>query len=330
MKITTSIDNLKNYKIYQKIKEATHEYLKKKGYLRIDLPVLSPALIPESYLEVFETEFRHLNKKEKLYLTPSPELFLKRLLAHGIENCYYLGKSFRNSDPAARLHAPEFVMLEFYKMGATYLDLAQEVLELLRHIAYRVFPTKKKVKQYRWFFRKWRWLTIAAAFHLYAGITEKELFDHKNFLFKAAQKGYVVKGFSYEDIFSQIYTQEIESKLGPGPTLLYNYPKEFAALAKPNPDGKTAQRFEFYLNGIEIGDCYTELTDWKEQEKRFKLEDAMRKKDKKIIHPIDKGFIQALQYGLGDCAGIAIGFERLAMFFTGVKSIDKLRLINIV
>lgn len=329
MKITTGVDNLKNYKTYLRIEEAAHEYLKKRGYLRIDLPVLSPSLIPESYLEVFETEFRYLDTKEKLYLIPSPELFLKRLLAHGIGDCYYLGKSFRNSDPPTRLHRPEFVMLEFYKMGATYLDLAQEVLDLLRYIAYRVYPTKKKVKHYRWFFRKWRWLTIAAAFHLYAGITEEELFDQRKFLSKAAKKGYRVRGFSYEDVFSQMYTQEVESKLGPGPTLLYNYPKEFAALAKQNPDGKTAQRFEFYLDGIEIGDCYTELTDWKEQSKRFKLEDAKRKKDKRIVHPIDKGFIEALQYGLGDCAGIAIGFDRLAMFFAGVDSIDELKLIHI-
>ena len=138
MKIETNIDNLKNYKIYLKIEQAVNEFLKKKGYLKVDLPVLSPALIPESYLEVFETEFRYLDKRQKLYLTPSPELFLKRLLVAGIGNCYYLGRSFRNSEPSSSWHQPEFTMLEFYKIGVNYLELANEILEMLRFISVRL------------------------------------------------------------------------------------------------------------------------------------------------------------------------------------------------
>lgn len=114
------------------------------------------------------------------------------------------------------------------------------------------------------------------------------------------------------------------------PTLIYDYPKEFAALAKHNKDGKTAQRFEFYINGIELGDCYNELTDWKEQEKRFNIESKFIKKSNKIHHPIDKGFIEALKCGLKDCSGVAIGVERLAMVFADVDSIAKLKLINII
>src|SRR3990167_5998789 len=111
MKIQTKVDNLKNYKIYLEVEKAINEFLQKNNYLKIELPVLSPALIPESYLKVFETEFKYLGKKEKLYLTPSPELFLKRLLAYGIGDCYYFGKSFRNSDPPSSLHSFEFKML---------------------------------------------------------------------------------------------------------------------------------------------------------------------------------------------------------------------------
>lgn len=113
------------------------------------------------------------------------------------------------------------------------------------------------------------------------------------------------------------------------PTLIYDYPKEFAALAKLNYDNKTAQRFEFYIDGVELGDCYTELTDCQEQQVRFEEEAKKRKKMGKIIHPIDKGFIDALKYGLSSCAGIAIGFDRLVMVFLGENSINNFKLITI-
>lgn len=330
MKIQTNVNNLKNYKIYLQVEKAVNEFLEKNNYLKIDLPVLSPALIPESYLEVFETEFKYFNKKEKLYLTPSPELFLKRLLAYGIGDCYYLGKSFRNSDPSSSLHSFEFTMLEFYKMGVGYMEIAEIVLEMLKFIAKKIQSNKIIYQGKTISLDKWEKISVTEAFKKYSDISEKELFDQKLFIKKAKEKSYKIVEtpqwdvFTYNDLWSQIYSQEIEPNLGKNgyPTLIYDYPKEFAALAKLNKDGKTTQRFEFYINGIELGDCYTELTDWREQELRFKKESG-------VIHPIDKGFIEALKYGLQDCSGIAIGLERLAMIFANVDSIEKLKLINI-
>lgn len=332
MKIKTNISNLANYKTYLKVEEAVHEFMQKKKYLKIDLPVLSPALIPESYLEVFETKFRYLQKREKLYLTPSPELFLKRLLTRGAGSCYYLGKAFRNSEPNSNFHLPEFTMLEYYKMGATYMDIAEELLLMLKHIARRLSKKNKVAyKNTTVILDRWEKLSVAQAFEKYAGISTDELFDHRLFFAKAKKKGYKIDNFTYEDVWSQIYTQEVEPHLGMNghPTLIYDYPKEFAALAKLNKDGKTAQRLEFYIAGVELGDCYTELTDWKEQEERFNEEYRKRKMAQKINHPIDKGFIKALQYGLADCAGIAIGFDRLAMIYANATSIDDLKLISI-
>lgn len=352
MKINASIENLVNYKKYLRIEKLTHQFLKKKGYLKTDLPVLSPSLIPESYMEVFETEFGFLDKKEKLYLVPTPELFMKRLLAYGVGSCYYLGKSFRNAEPPSNLHSPEFVMLEYYKVGADYMDIANELLKMLQYIA-----REKKVKYQgkNISLAQWEKITVAEAFKKYSGINEKELFDHKLFIKKAKEKGYAIyysssersksrnsrplQGkqartvtYSYEDLWSQIYSQEIEPHLGTNgyPTLIYDYPKEFAVCAKLNSDKKTVQRFEFYIAGIELGDCYTELTDWKEQEERIGEEQTKRIRLKKISHPVDNGFVEALKYGLPKCAGIAIGFERLAMIFANVESINKLRLVNII
>lgn len=332
MKIQTNINNLENYKKYLKVEQATHEFLQKQGYLKIDLPVLSPALVPESYLEIFETEFRYLDKKEKLYLTPSPELFLKRLLAYGAGDCYSLGKAFRNGEPDSSRHNVEFTMLEFYKNNAIYLDIAEVLLNMLSNIAQRLFGKNEIIYQGKKIsFTKWERLSIAQAFNRYSDINEEELFDKKLFINKAKEKNYQIENFTYEDIFSQMYVQEVEPHLGKNgyPTLIYDYPKEFAALAKLNTDKRTAQRFEFYIEGVELGDCYTELTDWKEQELRFKEEMKKRAKDGKIEHPVDKGFIEALQHGLSPCAGIAVGFDRLAMIFADVTSIEQLKLISI-
>jgi len=347
MKINVYPLNLENHCYYLFIVKIIEDFLQKKGYLKIDLPVLSSALIPESYLEVFETKWQYFGKEKRLYLTPSPELFLKRLLVYGIGDCYYLGKSFRNNELPSSLHSFEFIILEFYKVNASYMDIADEVLEMLRYINKKLKRKdlvssildkchKKEDRQEKIFgleinLNKWEKISVTEAFERYASIFEKELFDHRLFLKKAEKKGYRVDGFSYEEIWSQIYTQEIEPNLGKNgyPTLIYDYPKEFAALAKLNPDGKTAQRFEFYINGVELGDCYTELSDWQEQEKRFYQEVLRRKKQKKIIHSIDKGFIEALKYGLPYCSGIAIGVERLAMVFLGLDSIKKLKVLDI-
>ena len=344
MKIETNIDNLKNYKIYLKIEQAVNDFLKKKGYLKVDLPVLSPALIPESYLEVFETEFRYLDKRQKLYLTPSPELFLKRLLVAGIGNCYYLGRSFRNSEPSSSWHQPEFTMLEFYKIGVNYLELANEILEMLRFISVRLsFRAKsrnlKKISPLTSFgrndnrilFDKWEKMSVAEAFDKYAAINEKELFNPETFIKKAKSKGYKVDGATYKDLFSQILAAEVEPKLGKNgrPTLLYDYPRQLASLAKLSKDKKIAERCEFYINGLEVGGFCTELNDYKEQHERFFKESKKRKRSKLINHAIDKGFIEALKYGLPNCTGAGIGFERLVMIFSGVDSISKLKLIDI-
>jgi len=324
MEIKTTTKNLDNYKIYLRIEKAVHEFMEKNNYLKVDLPVLSPALIPESYLEIFKTEFKYLDKKEKLYLTPSPELFMKRLLVAGIGNCYYLGRAFRNSEPNSDWHNPEFTMLEFYKVGVSYLQLADEVLKLLRHI-------NNKVKNRKLKFDKWEKYSVAEAFKKYAGILEKELFNEKLFIKKVKSKGYKIEGATYEDLFSQILAAEIEPNLGKNgyPALLYDYPRQLASLAKLGHDKRTAERCEFYINGLEIGGFCTELNDVEEQQKRFVDQSAIRKKNHLVNHAIDKGFIKALQCGLPDCTGAGIGFERLAMIFANVDSIDKLKLINI-
>ena len=134
MKISSHIDNLKNYKKLLQVKNSIKNYFDSRGYLELELPVMSPVLIPESYIEIFKTQFNYFDKKQDLYLTSSPELFMKRLIAKGLGNCYYLGKAFRNSEPHSEKHSPEFIILEFYKVPASYLDVESEMLGLLQFL----------------------------------------------------------------------------------------------------------------------------------------------------------------------------------------------------
>lgn len=326
MQIKTRIENLKNYKLYLFIETAVHEFFRDRGYLKAEVPVLSPSLIPESYLEVFKTDFNFHSTKKELYLTPSPELFLKRLLSAGIGNIYYLGQAFRNSEPNSDWHQPEFTMLEFYKLGINYLQMADEVLEMLGYIQKKVKYKSKNLK-----FNRWERFSVTEAFSKFSGITGKELFDERLFTERAKEKNYRIEGATYQDLFSQIMVNEIEPNLGKNswPTLIYDYPKQMASLAKLGKDGRTAERCEFYINGLEIGGFCTELNDYHQQEKRFVSESEARKRNKMTDHAIDKGFIEALKYGLPDCTGAGIGFERLAMVFADITSISDLKLINI-
>lgn len=327
MDITTTSGNLPVYKRYLQVIAAIDSYLSQKGYLKLDLPVLSPQLIPERYLEIFETTFRYHDRKDQLYLTSSPELFMKRLLVDGIGDCYYLGKAFRNSELPADKHHPEFTLAEFYKVGKDYHFMAREVLGMLQHIR------GEKIVQYHGntiSLAKWEELTVAEACIRYAGISSDILFDEQRFLSEAKRKGYSTEKATYEDVWSQVFVQEVEPHLGANgyPTVLFDYPLQFAALAKPNPDGKTAQRFEFYIAGIELGDCYGELTDTALLTERFQKEYQERQKSGKIDHPVDWGFIETLKKGMPESTGIAIGVERLGMIFCDVESIQRLQLIN--
>lgn len=330
MKIQTAGENLTNHKKFTYIKELIHIFLQQKAYTQIDVPVLSPVLIPESYLEVFETEFKYQKENNKLYLTPSPELFLKRAIAAGAGSVYALTKSFRNSEPHTTRHSPEFTMLEFYKVDADYMELADDVLHLFQFIAEKLY--QRKTIEFRGtiiHLDSWEKITVAQAFMKYAGISD--IFSETEFLIQAEKKGYAVKGFSYTDVWSQIYTQDVEPNLGKNgrPTLIYEYPKELAAMVNFNSKKNVAERFEVYIEGVELGNCGNETTadtNWIEFETRLKNEELLRQKEGRTMYPADTEFLNILKQ-LPRCTGIAIGVERLAMVLLNSDSIEKLNLL---
>jgi elongation factor P--(R)-beta-lysine ligase len=324
------------YFVREKVLTAIRRFFLDRKFHEVETPYLTGSLPPESYLEIFETTL--LNRKRegrRAFLPTSPEPFLKKLLVAGIGNCFAIPKSFRNTENMSRTHNPEFTILEWYRVNADYTDIMDDCEELLTFINAYLQRTgdggqteKPTTLTYQGtqinLAPPWERLTMSDAFKQYAGIDLPNALTRENLVPLVSKKGYTVTGRdSWEELFHQVFFNEIEPHLGRGkPTIIYDYPVSLAALSrKKKSDPRFAERFEFYIEGLELGDAYSELTDATEQLGRFKEEEAARRRLEKIRHPIDMDFIRALQVGMPAAGGIAVGVDRLIMLFANVTDI---------
>jgi len=321
------------YFLREKVIKEIRSFFDTQGFHEVETPTLIAYPAAESYLEVFKTELLdRARKPTPMYLSTSPELALKKLLVAGIGNCYAMTKSFRNTETGDDLHTPEFTILEWYRVGATYLDIMSDCENLLLYVTKRTFPTMQQSASTQRgecnnvtisynnlkndLTPPWERISIKKAFQKWAHVDLEEFFNKEKALMIAISKGYSVsKHNTWEELYNQIFLNEIEPHLGiDRPTIVYDFPSEVAALSKKKDDDpRFAERFELYIGGLELGDCYTELTDWKEQENRFKKEINKIKKLGKIKYEYDHDFIEALKAGLPASAGIAMGVDRLLM-----------------
>lgn len=319
-----------NLKWRERLIVAIRDFFATRGYRETDVPLLAPALAAESYYEIFETRLLNRYRNQKpAYLTTSPELFLKKLLVAGVGNCYTITKSFRNTEDLSSTHNPEFTILEWYRLTRNYFDLMTETEELFLHIFRNLFSRKKPLLTYASqtidLTQPWERLTMVNAFERFAKVDLNQALSLSGIKKVAQKKGYFTTSTTtWEELFHQIYLNEVEPHLGKTrPTIIYEFPSQIAALARKKPqDPRFAERFEVYIGGLELGDCYAELTDWREQEERFVHETRKRKHLGKIEHPYDKDFIAALKEGLPPCAGLALGVDRTVMLFCNATHIQ--------
>ena len=251
-------------------------------------------------------------QQETLYLQTSPEFAMKRLLAAGSGPIYQITKSFRDGE-AGRRHNPEFTMLEWYRPGFDHHGLMDEMDELLATVLGS--PTADR-------------LTYAAAVQRHAG------FDPHLAPLDEIRKRVdsAVPGLTEQlepdnrDLWLQLAMSElVEPQLGRGrPTFLYDYPATQAALARIRPGPQdVAERFEVYIDGLELANGFHELADPLEQELRFRADLAERRRRGLPAVPIDHNLLAALSAGFPDCAGVALGIDRLVMLATGATSISE-------
>jgi len=331
-KIKNNQNLLGRYFIREKVIDSIRTFFKKQNFHEVQTPILVPTPSCEPNLEVFETELRTFKgAKRDVYLIMSPEYSIKKLLAAGIGNCFEIAKCFRNKEEASRLHNPEFTMLEWYRVNANYQEIMNDIEKLFLYIVKTLDP-KFDIRKWRYkneiynISPPWLRITISEAFNKYANIDTDTLLSEKDLKEKAKQKGYKVgKQTTWEEVFNQILFNEIEPELNRlhKPYFLYDYPLSQASLSRKKADDpRFAERFEVFLAGIELGNCFSELIDSKEQKSRFQKELSERKKQGKAEYGIDNELIKALSSGMPEVAGIAVGVDRLVMLAGNFDSIS--------
>ena len=287
-----------------------------RGVLEVDTPALSRATGTDPALESFSTVYNGPGPAgARLYLHTSPEFPMKRLLAAGSGSIYQLCKVFRDGEFGSR-HNPEFTLLEWYRTGFDHLDLMDEVEQLLTTVlAGMALPAAVHHWTYRDLFLE------------YAGIDPFTVSSGE--LRELLLRRYDVscEALSEDDLDSWldlVMTHVIEPRLGAGLVFVRDYPASQAALARLRPGTPAvAARFEVYLNGIELANGFHELADAVEQRARFEKERRRRRSDGLADVCIDERLLAALESGLPDCAGVALGVDRLVMIAAGAESLQE-------
>lgn len=272
--------------------------------LEVDVPVLASYSVTDPNLDAISC---HVGSTTH-YLQTSPEFFMKRLLAMGSGDIFYLGKAFRQDEQGSR-HRPEFTMLEWYRSGFTDEDLIKETLSLLAILS----PATPTIR-----------LSYQQVFHQCTGLNPHVAItsELQDFAVAALQVDFNEESINFwlDLIFSFI----VEPNLPDGIVVIEDYPASQAALARTAKNSRgltTAKRFEIFWDRLELANGYWELTDADEQMRRFAQDNQIRKQLNKPPQSADPKLIAALEQGIGECAGIALGVDRLLMRLEGCEDI---------
>ncbi len=281
-----------------------------RGVLEVDTPILSHGTGTDPALEPIRAELITPGEPAReVFLQTSPEFAMKRLLAFGSGPIYQLSRAFRNGE-SGRRHNPEFTMLEWYRPGFTLDALMDEVTALVSHVLGCVPPDR---------------VTYSSLFmeHLSIDPLESSLEQ-----LKACARERLDISFDSRHpdhwldlLFSHCIEPAIQA-----PLFIVNYPPSQAALAKVDIDHQgrsVARRFELVIAGMEIANGYQELTDVDEQRLRFQRDNHLRELSDLPVLPIDERLLAALEHGMPECAGVALGVDRLLMLKTGTDDISQ-------
>ncbi|OUR64547.1 EF-P lysine aminoacylase GenX [Methylophaga sp. 42_25_T18] len=286
--------------------------------LEVETPVLSSAAPTAPYLDSFQTDFIPLGSQDKhtFYLQTSPEFAMKRLLAAGSGSIYQIAKVFRNGE-SGRQHSPEFTMLEWYRPELTLFQLMDEVNDLVQ----QVFNLPAALRfSYRGIFE------LFCKFNVF-NCSDDEI---RSFAIKriiGLPEDLEVKRDGWLEL---IMSYVIEPRLAAMnmSVFIYDFPASQAQLAKVTQDNsgnKVAKRFELYAGGMELANGYDELLDAEELRQRFEDDNQQRELQNKPRMPIDENLLAAMESGLPQCTGVALGLDRLMMLMLNKQNINAVK-----
>ena len=301
--------------------QAVRAFFLARGYTEVETPYAVPTPGEEVHLAPFATvRVSPTGERTSLWLHTSPEFAMKKLLAGGAGPIFQFARVWRNGE-GSDLHVPEFTMLEWYRPQASMADLIGETVALLR----AVLPPVVHCRGIETRLDTFETVTVAEAFATHVAADMLATAEDAPAL--AAQAGVRLRdGETWEDLFFRLLLERIEPRIGRAhPTFLTHWPAAQAALARRDPaDPRVAERFELFVCGIELANAFVELTDPAEQRARFEADRARRHAITGATDwPLDEDFLAALESGLPPCAGIALGFDRLAMLAAGADRIEQ-------
>ncbi|ELA8132296.1 elongation factor P--(R)-beta-lysine ligase [Vibrio parahaemolyticus] len=292
---------------------AIRQFFAERQVMEVDTPAMSHATVTDIHLHTFQTEFVGPGYADgsKLFFMTSPEFHMKRLLAAGSGCIYQINKAFRNEENG-RYHNPEFTMLEWYRVGFDHHKLMDEMDDLLQLVLKCGAAQRMTYQQ--------AFIDVLGVCSLEGSMTELKAAASKLGLSDIAEPEE-----DRDTLLQLLFSVGVENKIGQDvPAFVYDFPASQAALAKINPqDHRVADRFEVYFKGIELANGFHELDNPKEQLARFEQDNAKRIEMGLKPQPIDYHLISALEAGLPDCAGVALGIDRLIMLALGCDHIDQ-------
>lgn len=291
------------------------------GYLEVETPCLVPSPGLEPHIEPFAVPFTpgtDVGSPRRLYLHTSPEYAMKRLLADGSPPIFQLCKTFRDGEVSSH-HNPEFTLLEFYRPGADYGAIMEDLELLLAEAELAVTGRAGRFGR-----RPYERLTVRDALLRHAGVDLAASPDGASLRAAAERLGvHLGASTSFDDVFFHVFLERVEGALGAErPTFLCEYPASMASLARLKPgDPTVAERVELYSAGLELANGFSELTDAREQRCRLEEEQALRRSQGRPSYALDERFLSALER-MPEAAGIAVGLDRILMLLLDAPRID--------
>lgn len=304
-----------------KILQGIRAFFAQEGFTEVETPILVPSPGMEPHLQALEVSCTGPDlSRHRWYLHTSPEYAMKKLLGQGWEKIFQICRVFRDGEWGPT-HQVEFTLLEWYRTGVDYRKIMEDCERLISFLgrALGLPPTVNYQGRPVALDSPFDRTSVAEAMARYGRIDIRKNRDGPSLTAEACARGYRFdprERYSFEDVFFKVFLEAVEPHLGsPRPTILYDYPACMAALARLKPDDRRwAERFELYIAGLEIANAFSELNDPLEQRRRFEGDQRLRAALGWPVYPIDEDLLRALEE-MPPSAGIALGIDRLVMFF---------------